>query len=77
MSGFIACLVSGFSYNGLATLALAGPSGPRAGPSGPLRALRARRGRAAFALEGVTVGLWQSHDKICPLGASGDFCCLV
>ena len=33
---FIVCLVSSFRYNGLATLALAGPSGPRAGPSGPL-----------------------------------------
>ena len=40
---FIVCLVSSFRYNGLATLALAGPSGPRAGPSGPLQALRARR----------------------------------
>ena len=39
---FIVCLVSSFRYNGLATLALAGPSGPRVGPSGPLRALRAR-----------------------------------
>ena len=39
----LVCLVSSFRYNGLATLALAGPSGPRAGPSGPLRALRARR----------------------------------
>ena len=42
VSEFIACLVSSFRYNGLATLALVGPSGPRAGPSGPLRALRAR-----------------------------------
>ena len=33
--GFIVCLVSSFRYNGLATLALAGPSGPRVGPSGP------------------------------------------
>ena len=40
--GFIVCLVSSCRYNGLATLALAGPSGPlralrarRAGPSGP------------------------------------------
>ena len=33
-----ACLVGSFRYNGLATLALAGPSGPRARPSGPLRA---------------------------------------
>ena len=48
---FIVCLVSSFRYNGLATLALAGPSGPRAGPSGPregpsgpLRALRAGSG---------------------------------
>ena len=40
--GHFVCLVSSFRYNGLATLALAGPSGPRAGPSGPLRALRAR-----------------------------------
>ena len=40
----LACLVGSFRYNGLATLALAGPSSPRAGPSGPLRALRARRG---------------------------------
>ena len=31
-----ACLVGSFRYNGLATLALAGPSVPRAGPSGPL-----------------------------------------
>ena len=41
--GSIVCLVSSFRYNGLATLALAGPWGPRAGSSGPLRALRARR----------------------------------
>ena len=41
--GHFVCLVSSFRYNGLATLALAGPSGPRAGPSGPLRALRARK----------------------------------
>ena len=41
---FIACLVSSFRYNGLATLALAGPSGPRAGPLGPLQALWARGG---------------------------------
>ena len=41
--GFIVCLVSSFRYNGLAMLALAGPSGPRAGPKGPLPALRARR----------------------------------
>ena len=40
----LVCLVGSFRYNGLATLALAGPSGPRAGPSGPLRALRARCG---------------------------------
>ena len=40
----LVCLVSSFRYNGLATLALAGPAGPRAGPSGPLRALRAPRG---------------------------------
>ena len=29
--GFIVCLVSSFRYNGLAMLALAGPSGPCAG----------------------------------------------
>ena len=40
-------LVSSFRYNGLGTLALAGPSGPRAGPSGPLRALRAHRADAS------------------------------
>ena len=40
----LVCLVGSFRYNGLATLALAGPSGPRAGPQGPLRALRARGG---------------------------------
>ena len=34
--GFIVCLVSSFRYNGLAALALAGPSGPTG------RALRAR-----------------------------------
>ena len=39
--GFIVCLVSSCRYNGLATLALAGPSGPRAGASRPLWALRA------------------------------------
>ena len=41
------CLVSSFRCNGLATLALAGPSGPRAGASRPLRALRARRAGAS------------------------------
>ena len=41
--GHLVCLVSSFRYNGLATLALAGPSGPRAGPSGQLQALRAHR----------------------------------
>ena len=39
----LVCLVSSFRYNGLATLALVGPSGPHAGASRPLRALRARK----------------------------------
>ena len=34
--GHFVCLVFSFRYNGLATLALAGPSDPRVGPSGPL-----------------------------------------
>ena len=50
--GHFVCLVCSFRYNGLATLALAGPSGPRAGPSGPLRALQARRGRACICTRG-------------------------
>ena len=51
--GHFVCLVSSFRYNGLATLALAGPSGPRAGPSGPLRALRARRAGPSGPLQEI------------------------
>ena len=46
-------LVDSFRYNGLATLALAGPSGPRAGPSGPLRALRARNALKTGGVGGI------------------------
>ena len=61
VAGFIVCLVSSSRYNGLATLALLGPSGPRAGPSGPLRALWARRegpcGDSPLVLRTVKLGL--------------------
>ena len=58
----LVCLVGSFRYNGVATLALAGPSGPRAGPSGQLWALRARCG--LFGLQSTkiqiakTIGFW-------------------
>ena len=54
--GHSVCLVSSFGYNGLATLALAGPSGPRAGSSGPLWALRARRGDCLWTPFGLPLG---------------------
>ena len=55
---FIACLVSSFRYNGLATLALTGPSGPQCkqgggwGASPPLK----------------MVGMWRHYGYIVKLG---------
>ena len=77
--GHFVCLVSSFRYNGLATLALAGPSGPRAGPSGPLRALRARRAGPSGPLQEIS-----SHRQeviyitaLCEVTRQGGWCNVI